>query len=113
MPVGRLSPPRQVAGRLSMADLPEELRESGFRGRVWVNYRVEADGSVTNCRVTRSSGNRGVDQMTCRLVERRFRYRPARDEVGRPFWGNIEEFHDWESETFMEPPPNRRRRMDW
>ncbi len=108
MPAGRLTPPRHLAGELSIRDMPESLRDGGFRGRVGVLYRVETDGRVTSCQVTSSSGSRLLDQTTCRLIERRFRFRPALDRLGRPFWSRIEETHEWESE-FSEPPPRRRR----
>ncbi|HEY0117027.1 MAG TPA: TonB family protein [Allosphingosinicella sp.] len=109
---GGVTPPRQIAGRLSIDDMPEALREAGFRGTVWVIYRVEASGGVTGCRVTRSSGSRALDSTTCRLIEQRFRFRPSRDALGRPSWGYIEEYHEFESE--IEPPePPRGRRRGW
>jgi protein TonB len=67
---------------------------------------------VTGCRVTRSSGSRALDSTTCRLIEQRFRFRPSRDALGRPSWGYIEEYHEFESE--IEPPePPRGRRRGW
>lgn len=107
-----VTPPRQVAGRLSIGDMPEDLRESGFSGRVWVLYRVEADGRVSQCRVTRSSGSRLLDAATCRLIQQRFRFRPSRDDRGRPTWSMVEEFHEFESEV-MPPEPPRGRRRGW
>lgn len=107
-PVGEIMPPRQIAGSLRIQDMPESLQESGFHGTAWVLYRVEEDGRVTHCRITRSSGSTLMDQTTCRLIEQRFRYRPARDETGRPFAGDMEAFHEWESDPL--PPEHRRRR---
>ena len=107
-----VTPPRQVAGRLSIDDMPEDLRESGFRGRVWVLYRVEADGRVSQCRVARSSGNRALDGATCRLIQQRFRFRPSRDDRGRPTWSYVEEFHEFESEV-LPPEPRRAGRRGW
>jgi protein TonB len=112
-PVGRLSRPRQIAGRISIRDLPEAFRDSGFQGRVGVVYRIEVDGRATDCRVTDPSGSRAIDALTCRLIEQRFRFQPARDEMGRAFAGNMEQDHYWESEA---PPPDEappRRRRGW
>jgi periplasmic protein TonB len=104
-----VTPPRRMAGDLSIDDLPEALRAAGFRGAVEVRYRVEADGRATDCRPIRSSGSRLVDDITCRLIERRFRFRPSRDAAGRPTGSFIEENHYFESEGDWVPPPPRRR----
>jgi protein TonB len=70
------------------------LRE-GAVGTVSVRYRVETNGRPTGCTVTRSSGNRDLDETTCRLIERRFRYRPARDFRGRPVAETVSGRHRW------------------
>jgi protein TonB len=87
--------PRWTRGRLSFADLPPELRAQAWNGKVDVRYAVGIDGRVSDCRVDRSSGNPVVDTLTCRLIEDRFRYRPARDEAGRPVRSVIVETHEW------------------
>jgi protein TonB len=92
--------------------MPENLRESGFRGVVSVVYRAEADGRARDCRVTRSSGNRALDQITCRLIEQRWRLRPSRDANGNPAWGYVEEDHEFEAEM-LPPEPARTRRRGW
>jgi periplasmic protein TonB len=53
-------------------------------GRVLIRVQVQVDGRATDCRVDQSSGNREIDQETCRLVTTRLRFRPARDTSGRP-----------------------------
>ena len=52
---------------------------------VFVRVRVQLDGRATNCTVDRSSGDPIVDQWTCRLVEQKVRFRPARDDQGQPY----------------------------
>lgn len=42
------------------------------------------DGRVTRCAVTSSSGSPELDAATCRLIEERFRYNPARTVDGDP-----------------------------
>jgi protein TonB len=53
--------------------------------------------------VTRSSGSRALDSTTCRLIQSRFRYRPARDGAGKPIAETIRGEHSWE--LGPEPPP--------
>ena len=88
-------PPRQVGGRLSFSDLPADLREAGRGGAVSVRYAVNIDGRVGNCQVTGSSGSAELDQITCALIEQRFRFVPSRDGRGRPVRSIIVETHSW------------------
>jgi protein TonB len=80
---------------LKDSDYPDDGAETGIRGRVFVRYVVETDGRVSRCRVTRSSGSRELDALTCRLIEQRFRYDPSLDAAGRPVESTIVESHDW------------------
>ena len=109
---GRLRPPRWVRGTMGPRDLPDELQEYGSGGVVETRYAVEPNGRVTDCRVTRSSGDRRLDAITCRLVEQRFLYDPARDPAGRPFRSFIVQDHYWEFED-LPPEPRRGRRRGW
>jgi len=98
------TPPRRLSGRLRDSDYPRGLGEAGIEGTVSVEYRVELDGRVTDCVITRSSGSRLLDETTCDLIERRFRYRPARDRAGRPVVSYIVENHSW---IVHDEPPER------
>lgn len=88
-------PPRQIAGKLRMKDVPRELMEFGTTRRVGVEYHVTEQGDVDACHVTGPSGNTALDRLTCRLIEERFRFRPSRDERGRPVGSFVEEDHSW------------------
>ena len=50
-----------------------------------VTYRatIGTNGRLSDCRVTRSSGNPALDAATCALALRHVRFRPARDERGK------------------------------
>lgn len=77
--------PRLVSRSLSERDYPAALRRmwpSG--GRVLVMFDVQVNGRATGCSVYTSSGVPEIDQATCRLVETRLRFAPARDTSGRP-----------------------------
>ena len=97
---GRPSPVRQIRGRIMDSDWPR----SGAEGTVYLRIYVAADGRVSDCRVTRSSGHRDLDQTTCRIIRERFFYRPARNAEGRPIPSVIEGQHDW---MMDDPPPDR------
>jgi len=68
---------------------------AGVEGTVSVRFTVDADGGTSGCRITRSSGNAELDETTCRLIELRFRYRPARDVQGRPVPETVTRTFDW------------------
>lgn len=72
--------------KLTSRDYPPEAIRAWPRGaRVDVAVRVQLDGRGTDCKVNRSSGSRGIDADTCRLVMAKVRFTPARDENGRPY----------------------------
>jgi periplasmic protein TonB len=104
---GAMTPPRRIRGSLRDSDYPGDAGEAGVSGSVEVLYRVGVDGMVSDCRVVRSSGSRLLDDTTCRLIERRFRFRPSLDARGRPIASRIIENHEWIVED--EAPPPRRR----
>lgn len=93
---GVQTPPRQRRGQLSYDDAPDYIREEAIGGVVQVRYRVEANGRVSFCEVVQSSGHPDLDQATCREIQRRFRFDPARDEDGAPVPSFIIQRHFWE-----------------
>jgi protein TonB len=109
---GRFVPPRRIAGRLSDRDFPSVVGEAGGGGTVSVRFSVEVDGHVGRCEIDRSSGNRLLDDTTCRLIQQRYRFRPSLDPRGRPVRSQIVEDHSWQ--TLDDPDPRdygRRRRF--
>ena len=62
-------------------------------------FTVGTSGRVASCTVTRSSGVPELDALTCRLIVRRFRYRPSTDRHGRPMPEEVEGEHDWVAES--------------
>ena len=104
---GDETPPRWLRGRIKDSDYPSAAGEAGFSGTVSVRYTVETDGRVSECEVTRSSGNTELDETTCRLIEKRFRYTPSRDAQGRAVPSTVVEDHEWVIERVERPtePP--------
>jgi protein TonB len=112
---GRLRPPRLIRGRFRDSDYPPGLGEAGIGGTVSVIFTIQPDGYVTDCRITRSSGSRALDDTTCRIIEQRYYFDPSRDEDGRPIRSRMTENHSWIVEDLPpeREPPRRRRRMGW
>jgi periplasmic protein TonB len=64
-------------------------------GRVGVTIKVNTDGSVSNCRIARSSGESSIDGLMCQLSLRYIRFQPARDARGRPVAQDVTFFPNW------------------
>jgi len=96
-------PARFLKGELRNKDYPRALGDAGIGGVVTMRFTVGTDGRVYDCRVIGSSGNRELDETTCRLAEQRYRYRPARDASGRPVVSTDTDEHEWIS---REPVPD-------
>jgi len=72
------------------------LASTGMQsGRVGVTIRVNTDGSVSNCRIARSSGNAYADGLMCQLTLRYIRFEPARDPYGRPVAQDVTFAPNW------------------
>jgi protein TonB len=56
---------------------PAMARESGIQGRVFVNFVVEPDGSVSNVKVLRGIGG-GCDEEAVRVVKSMPNWTPGR-----------------------------------
>lgn len=79
--------PNSEYGRLAATGIPS--------GLVGVRIMVGPDGSVSNCRIARSSGDSTIDALVCQLTERYVRFSPARDPSGRPVAQEITYFPNW------------------
>ena len=62
---------------------PASAQRAGAEGLVSVRVGVGANGRVTDCSVTASSGNADLDGATCRLAKRNGRFEPARGADGQ------------------------------
>ena len=104
---GPVVPARCIRCELPNSVAPPHLAETGFTGAVHVRFTIQASGRVRPCTVTRSSGDRELDRVTCREIERRYRYRPARDAWGRPVAETLSGPHEWDmrvvADRWVEP----------
>jgi protein TonB len=85
----------RIAGRIDNKDYPRSALQARAQGNVAVRYTVRPDGRVGGCSVVRSSGHPILDETTCRLIEKRFRYRPALDASARPTSATEYKSYDW------------------
>ena len=99
-PVARPAPPAPVAAppRVSQAakakgnlpalfstdDYPPSAIRSEEQGTTAVRLAIGADGRVSDCSVTSSSGSSSLDNATCSILRRRARFTPAKDQNGQP-----------------------------
>lgn len=65
-------------------DYPSSAQREEATGTTGTRLGVGADGRVTSCDVTSSSGNSALDQAACRNLMRRARFEPALDRDGNP-----------------------------
>jgi protein TonB len=58
-------------------DFPDASRRAEEQGVTRVSYVIGTDGKVSSCTVTQSSGFARLDDATCKIIMRRFRFNPA------------------------------------
>lgn len=88
--------PAQRISRIPNREYRQLVAVSGQRrGTVGITLKVNIDGSPSNCRIARSSGNALADALMCRLALQHVRFRPARDDRGRPVPQDITWYPDW------------------
>jgi protein TonB len=86
VPAPAITPPAPVPTDWPFRFAPDDYPAAALRNHEQgtTRYRVEigAEGRVTNCAITGSSGSALLDQTTCRIVSRWARFAPARDSAG-------------------------------
>ena len=92
---GVLTPARKIAGTIRIKDFPKNRRDARNGKSVGVRFTVQPNGRVTGCRIIRTSGSGEDDAITCRLIEERFRYEPARNAAGTPVASQQQWFQKW------------------
>jgi protein TonB len=80
---------------VSDADYPGTAVRAEEQGTTRFRLGVGADGRVTQCTVTQSSGSSSLDATTCRLMKSRARFTPARDGSGQPTGDSVSSAIKW------------------
>lgn len=83
-PPSQAAPARNRGGWESRLyrDYPNRAAREGREGTVGMRITVGANGRVSNCSVTRSSGHSDLDSAACRGLQRYGRFTPAKDAAG-------------------------------
>jgi len=84
-PVRRVEPAKaraNLASYISNDDYPASALRNEEQGTTAFRLDVGADGRVSGCTVTASSGSSSLDSATCRLLRSRARFSPATDSTG-------------------------------
>ncbi len=89
---------KYISGRIKNSDYPRGASKANAGGTVIARFTISSNGRAVACRVTQSSGNTELDNITCSLIERRFRYEPARDTDGNA----IEDVTGWKQDWWLE-----------
>jgi protein TonB len=71
-----------LASYVSDSDYPASAIRAEEQGLTVFKLDVGANGRVTNCTVTSSSGSSALDSATCRIMRSRARFTPAKDTSG-------------------------------
>src|SRR5205085_4337279 len=90
-------------------DYPQEALARHGEGTTFFRIDIDAQGNVTRCVVTRTSGDAALDAATCSVLKGRAHYEPARDARGRAVPGKDEGRVTWRlpgsSPPTQGPPP--------
>jgi protein TonB len=87
------------SGTIRDRDYPPAASRARVGGEVEVRFTIQPTGRVTGCRVSRSSGDAALDATTCRLIEERFRFKPATNAAGDA----IASAYGWRQTWWLEP----------
>ncbi len=72
---------RSRVERVGNIHYPEEARQRGLSGRLVMNVAVEADGTVREVEILRSSGDRILDDAARHIVEMAAPFQPFPDDI--------------------------------
>ena len=76
-------------------DYPASEIRKGQEGTARFRLEIAANGRVESCTITRSSGSDRLDAATCRNVERRAKFEPARNTENKAVAGRYESSVRW------------------
>ncbi|WP_395623726.1 TonB family protein [Sphingomonas daechungensis] len=89
---------------LSPQDTPTRVMPSNVVQSVGIGVTVTPEGKFQSCTVEKSSGNSLLDQHTCKIVQRRARFRPAVDLAGSAAYGVYRVNISWYVGDGLPPP---------
>ena len=85
----RAVPSNASSSWITSDDYPRRALVDEVEGSVAYRLVINTAGRVASCELTRASGNRALDDATCRLITNRARFEPATDERGAKVLGTF------------------------
>jgi len=79
----------------SADDYPQQALDRDEQGTTTVRLTIGKNGRVKDCTVTLSSGFDSLDSASCRVLEERARFNPARDSNGTATEGMVVQRISW------------------
>ena len=80
--VAAATPAKLRSGGILPADYPVDALAARAEGMTAIRYTVHEHGRVASCAVTATSGHASLDRAACAIVQRRYRFSPARAADG-------------------------------
>lgn len=87
--------PIEPAKWFTSDDLSCSWSGCGEDGTISFIVYVTKAGKVAACRITEKSGSARLDKLTCRILTKRARFKPAIDEDGKPVFGTYRSAVKW------------------
>lgn len=92
-----IASPRNDPGRwITTNDYRTVWINREWTGTARFDLRISANGRVTDCQITRSTGYSALDNATCSLIAKRARFEPATDASGNKVAGSYSSSIRWE-----------------
>ncbi|MEO6387572.1 MAG: TonB family protein [Croceibacterium sp.] len=89
-------PSNNQASWITTDDYPRRSLVDGHEGTARYRLVISTSGKVTSCDVTQTTGDRALDDATCRFIIRRARFDPATDENGAKVVGTYAGIVHWD-----------------
>ena len=77
-------------------DYPTSAMREGRSDVTSFKLHISASGTITDCKVTRTSGSPDLDEATCNIMRRRARFKPAFGKDGKPVDGEFSNSMRWQ-----------------
>jgi protein TonB len=77
-------------------DYPVAALRNDEQGTAAVRLGIDRKGRVSECTVVHSSGSESLDQATCKILEQRARFTPARNSDGQPVPDTYDQRVSWQ-----------------
>jgi TonB family protein len=97
-------PRANLSSYIDAGDYPAAAVRAGEQGTVRFRLDIGADGRVSGCTITQSSGSSRLDSTTCRILRSRARFTPATDASGDRVPDTVTSWIRWSLPDDAAPP---------